>query len=124
METPAPYHTDAPKGPRNLTPHVATWLRRLGFTATEQHLPQLATVAAHWVGPSGERFELSYLWQAGPVPDATCQMGVRYPGQVQPEPLFTAQHVRRVKDVRQLVGNCVRLHNARLLARLPAPAPP
>ncbi|MGI4873400.1 MAG: hypothetical protein ACRYFX_19755 [Janthinobacterium lividum] len=121
MEAQAPYHA-APKGPRDLAAHVAAWLRKHGFTATEHERPHEVTVLAYWEGPQHERFELTYAWVSGPVPSATCWLTVRYPGQPQTETLFTAQHVRRGSDVRRLVGNCVRLANARLLAKLPHPA--
>ncbi len=121
MEERAPYHTPAPKGPRNLTVHIAAWVRRLGFTATEHLLPSYATVAAHWTGPRGEQFRFEYTWVAGPVPEANCQLRVRYPGRAGFESLFAAQRVYRVKDVRQLLTGCVRLHNARLLAKAAVP---
>ncbi|MGI4866134.1 MAG: hypothetical protein ACRYFZ_19575 [Janthinobacterium lividum] len=123
MEDRAPYHTEVPKGPRNLTAPLAAWLRTQGFTVTEQTQPQCAAVGAHWLGPRGERFQLTYLWQNGPLPDATCWLEVRYPGQAHAEVLFTPQHVRRLKEARQLVNGCVRLYNARLLASLAAPLP-
>lgn len=121
MEAPAPYST-APKGPRDLSVQLATWLRAQGFTATEQARPATATVAAHWLGPQGERFQLDYAWVSGPVPSATCWLSVRYPGQLQPESLFSAQHVRRLKEARLLLLGNVRYANARLLAHL-VPAP-
>ena len=114
MEDQAPYHTLAPKGPRNLAAPLAAWLRTLGFTASEYY--QGTVVAAHWVGPRGEHFQLDYTWQAGPVPDATCRLRVLYPGQSLFEALFTAQRVRRLKDVRVLLLGNVRFANARLLA--------
>lgn len=124
MEDRAPYHTTAPQGPRNLTAALAAWLRTQGFTATEQQYPTLATVAAHWLGPQHERYELDYTWSGGAHPGATCRLQVRYPGQAQPETLVAAQHVRRLQEARQLLTSCVRYANARLLARLaPIPAP-
>ncbi|MGI4759583.1 MAG: hypothetical protein ACRYF0_02665 [Janthinobacterium lividum] len=120
MEARAPY--GEPQGPRNLAAPLATWLRQQGFVATEQLLDTLATVRAHWVAVGGERFELTYTWAAGPVPDATCTLRVLYPNSVWAETLFTAQRVRRLKEARLLVSNCVRLANARLLAR-PAATP-
>ena len=117
METPAPYHTQAPKGPRDLAAPIAAWLRRLGFTATERLLPNYAAVSAHWTGPRGEHFFFDYTWVTGPVPEASCQLRVLYPTCSESESLFTAQRVSRVKDVRQLLTGCVRLHNARLLAK-------
>ena len=121
MEAPAPYST-APKGPRDLSVQLAIWLRAQGFTATEQARPATATVAAHWLGPQGERFQLDYTWVSGPVPSATCSLSAHYPGQLQPESLFSAQHVRRLKEVRLLLLGNVRYANARLLAHL-VPAP-
>ena len=116
METRAPYHTpEAPRGPRNLTRPLAAWLRKLGFVATEQELPHFATVEAHWTGPVGERFQLTYTWSAGPVPDATCWLRVLYAGQGQAETLFTPQKVRRLQEARRLLLHCVRYANARLL---------
>ena len=44
-----------------------------------------------------------------------------YPSCVWGEMLFTAQRVRRLKEVRLLPGN-LRYHNARTLATLPQPA--
>jgi hypothetical protein len=120
MESRAPYHAEAPKGPRNLTAPLAAWLRTQGFTVTEQTQPQCAVVGAHWLGQLGERFQLTYFWQCGPLPDATCWLEVRYPGQAHAEVLFTPQHVRRLRDARLLLTNCVRYHNARLLARIAA----
>ncbi|MBJ6109464.1 hypothetical protein JAO73_10595 [Hymenobacter sp. BT523] len=121
MEAPALYAT-APSGPRDLSVPLAAWLRAQGFTAAEQARPATATVAAHWLGPQGERFQLDYAWVAGPVPSATCWLTVRYPGQLQPETLFTAQHVRRLQEARQLLLGNVRYANARTLAKL-VPAP-
>lgn len=122
MEERAPYHLpEAPKGPRELAAPIAAWLRRLGFTATEHLLPNYATVSAHWTGPRGEHFLFDYSWVTGPAPEASCRLRVLYPDQVGFEPLFAAQRVHRVKDVRQLLMGCVRLHNARLLAKMPVP---
>ncbi|MGI4760557.1 MAG: hypothetical protein ACRYF0_07625 [Janthinobacterium lividum] len=121
MEDRAPY-ASAPKGPRNLAAPLAAWLRTQGFTATEQHYATLATVAAHWISLRFERFELTYTWQAGPSPEATCQLQV-FSHQLGPqvEPLFTAQRVRRLREVRLLLTGNVRYANARLLATLPHP---
>jgi hypothetical protein len=116
MEGRAPYHTPAPKGPRNLAAPLAAWLRKQGFVASEQLLDTLATVRAHWVAVGGERFEFTYTWVVGPVPDATCTLRVLYPSSVWAETLFTAQRVRRLAEARLLINNCVRLANARLLA--------
>lgn len=121
MEDRAPYHA-APKGPRNLADALAAWLRQQGFTATAHAQPTVTTLLAYWCSPRGERFELTYTWFSGPAPQATCALTVRAPGKAQAEPLFTAQQVRRLREARQLVSNCVRLANARLLATLPQPA--
>ncbi|MGI4759885.1 MAG: hypothetical protein ACRYF0_04210 [Janthinobacterium lividum] len=124
MEARAPYHTEAPKGPRNLTAPLAAWLRKQGFTATEQQPgPAYAAVAAYWLGPSGERYELDYLWTGGRFPDATCRLAVRYTGQVTPEVLFTAQRVRRLREARLLLTTNVRYANARVLETLAGLAP-
>ena len=83
----------APKGPRDLSVPLAAWLRVQGFTATEQ------------------------------ARSATCWLRVHYPGQPQAETLFTGQHVRRLREERQLLLGNVRYANARTLAKLvPAPA--
>ncbi|MDO7853182.1 hypothetical protein [Hymenobacter convexus] len=121
MEAPAPYHA-APKGPRDLSAPLAAWLRTQGFTAVEQVRPTMATVAAHWHGPQGERFQLDYTWLSGPVPGATCWLTVQYPGQLQPETLFTGQQVRRLREARQLLLGSVRYANARLLAPIVSPS--
>ncbi len=121
MEARAPYILAASRGPRNLAAELGAWLRKQGFTATEQAHPSTVTLSAHWLGPQQERFEFTYYWQSGPVPSATCWLTVRYPGQPQAETLFTAQHVRRLREARLLLTNCVRYANARLLA-VPATA--
>jgi len=118
MEGQAPYHA-APQGPRNLAAPLAAWLRGQGFTVAEYYG---TTVAAHWEGSRGERFQLDYDWVGGPSPDATCRLGVRYADQTQYETLFTSQKVRRLKEVRLLLLGNLRYHNARLLAGL-APVP-
>lgn len=119
MEERAPYQTEAPKGPRNLASELAAWLRKQGFTAMERVQFQFASVEAHWLGPAGERFEFSYTWATGPVPEATCRLSVRYAGQMQFEPLFTPQKVRRLQEARLLLLHCVRYATARALAALP-----
>lgn len=120
MEDRATYQTEAPKGPRNLARFIAEWLRTQSFTATEAEQPTWATVQAHWTGSQGERFELDYTWASGPVPESTCRLRVRYAGQLTPDTLFTAQAVRRLKDVRLLLLGNRRYDAARLLARLAA----
>ncbi|MGI4865852.1 MAG: hypothetical protein ACRYFZ_18150 [Janthinobacterium lividum] len=109
-----------PTGPRNLALPLAAWLRKLGFTVSERTQPHFAAVEAHWVGPAGERFQLDYVWSAGPVPDATCCLGVLYAGQGRVETLFTPQKVRRLREARLLLLHCVRYANARMLATLTA----
>jgi hypothetical protein len=121
METCAPYHTEAPKGPRNLVIPIAAWLRTQGFTTTEQQPdPTFALVTAHWVGSQGERFQLDYTWASGAFAESNCRLRVYYPGQLTPEVLFTAQQVRRLKDVRLLLLGNRRYDAAQLLARLAA----
>jgi hypothetical protein len=122
METRAPYHTATPKPPRNLAEPIAQWLREQGFTLTEQTQLHCAAVGGHWQAPRGERFQFTYFWQNGPLPDATCWLEVLYPGQPQAERLFAPQLVRRLRDVRLLVTGNVRYANARTLATLPQPA--
>lgn len=124
MEERAPYHTQpAPSGPRNLAPQVAACLRQLGFTATEHEHPHEVTVLAYWLGPQQERFDYTYCWRGGPVPQATCWLSVRYPGQPQAEALFAPQHVRRLREARQLLLGNLRYANARTLATLSQPLP-
>lgn len=121
MEARAPYHTEAPKGPRNLAPFIAAWLRTQGFTVTEQQ-PMLAIVEAHWLGCQGERFQFDYTWASGAFPEGNCRLRVLYAGQPEAEVLFTAQAVRRLKEVRLLLLGNRRYNAARLLATLPQPA--
>lgn len=120
MEARAPYRAPAPKGPRNLAPFVAAWLRTQGFTATEQTRPDLALVEAHWLGSQGERFQFDYTWASGAFPESHCRLRVLYAGQPAPDILFTAQAVRRLKDVRLLLLGNRRYDAARLLARIVA----
>jgi hypothetical protein len=120
MEDRAPYHTLAPKAPRNLAAPLAEWLRTQGFTVTERHYDTMTTVAATWTGVRGDCFELAYLWSAGRCAAATTQLQVRWPGQPV-ENLFGAQRVRRLREVRLLLTGNVRYANARLLATLPHP---
>jgi hypothetical protein len=123
MEDRASYHPSAPAGPRNLARFIAQWLRTQGFTATEVEKPNLATVSAHWTGVQGERFELDYTWATGPFPEGNCRLRVRYAGQLTPKILFTAQAVRRLKEVRLLLLGNRRYDAARLLARIAADSP-
>lgn len=55
------------------------------------------------------------------MPEANCRLRVLYPDRASCESLFTAQRVARLKDVRQLLTGCLRLYNARLLAKAPVP---
>lgn len=119
MEERAPYHTAAPKGPRNLAEPIATWLREQGFAVTERQYEGQATVGATWVGPRGDSFELAYIWVAR-YQSATLQLQARWPGQ-EAQNLFGSQQVRRLRDVRLLVGGNVRYANARTLATMPHP---
>jgi hypothetical protein len=121
VEDRAPYHTPAPKVPRNLAAPIATWLREQGFTVTErQYGEAMATVGAAWYGPRGDRFELAYIWVAH-YRSATLQLQARWPGQ-EPHNLFGSQQVRRQRDVRLLMLGNVRYANARTLATMPHPA--
>jgi len=121
MEDRAPYHTSAPKAPRNLAAPLAEWLRSQGFTVTERHYDTMATVAATWTGLRGDCFELGYVWSSGRCANATIQLQVRWPSR-EAENLFGSQRVRRLRDVRLLLLGNVRYANARLLATLPHPA--
>lgn len=123
MEKRAPYQTATPQGPRNLAQGLGEWLRTQGFSASEQRQPTFCLLTAHWLSSRFERFELTYTWRGGPTPDATCQLRVlSHQGGPQEEVLFTAQRVRRLKEVRLLLLGNVRYHNTRLLAR-PATTP-
>lgn len=123
MEERAPYQPAAPQGPRNLVQGLGEWLRAQGFSASEQRQPTFCLLTAHWISPRFERFELTYAWQAGPAPEATVRLRVlSHQLGPQEEVLFTAQRVRRLKEVRLLLLGNVRYHNARLLAS-PAPVP-
>ena len=122
MEERAPYHSAAPKGPRNLAAPLAAWLCTQGFTVTERQYDTLATVAASWTGPRGDCFELGYCWSSGPHANATLQLQARWPGH-EPCNLFGSQRVRRLREVRWLLSSNVRYANARLLAT-PTPSPP
>jgi hypothetical protein len=120
MEDRAPYHTLAPKVPRNLAAPIVAWLREQGFTVIERQYEGMATVGATWTGPRGDCFELAYIWVAH-YRSATLQLQARWPGQ-EPHNLFGSQQVRRLRDVRLLVLGNVRYANARTLATLPHPA--
>jgi len=121
MEERAPYHLPASKGPRNLAAPLAAWLREQGFTVTERQHETMATVAATWLGPRGDRYELGYIWSSGPHARATMQLQVRWP-RCEAENLFGSQHVRHLLEARLLLLGNVRYANARTLATLPHPA--
>lgn len=122
MEDRAPYHTPAPKAPRNLAVPIAAFLREQGFTVTErQYGEAMATVAASWYGPRGDRFELAYIWSSGRCASATIQLQARWPGQAA-ENLFGSQQVRRLRDVRLLLLGNVRYASAHTLATVPHPS--
>ncbi|UOQ96643.1 hypothetical protein MUN81_15510 [Hymenobacter sp. 5317J-9] len=110
MEARAPY--GSPPGPRDLSPHVARWLRELGFQVWEQPTPtpSLSLVTGTWTGLTGEQFSFQYAHHhhpaAGPVSWAACSMGVRPAGAREPQVCFAPTQVRRLKEVRLLVlGN-------------------
>lgn len=115
MEDQAPYTPAG--GPRNLAAPLAAWLRTQGWVAVELALPCLHTLSATWHSAQQERFELTYIWQPTPHAEATCRLRVLSYRQL-PELLFASQHVRRLREARALVGNCVRYANARLVAQL------
>ena len=118
MEARASYHTEAPKGPRNLAQPLGEWLQSQGFSTQLQTLPNYVVLTAQWISVRFERFELTYTWQAGPAPDATLQLRtLSHQLGPQVEVLFTAQRVRRLKEVRLLLLGNVRYHNARLLSK-------
>jgi hypothetical protein len=123
MEARAPYQSAAPQGPRNLATGLGEWLRAQGFSVQVQESPTYVVLTAQWISLRFERFELTYTWAAGPAPEATVRLRVLYHALgPQEEVLFTAQRVRRLKEVRLLLTGNVRYHNARLLAS-PAPIP-
>ena len=120
MEERAPYHTPAPKVPRNLAAPIATWLREQGFAVEERQYEGMATVAAIWIDSRGEQFQLCYIWTAR-YASATLQLEAYRLGWAT-QNLFGAQQVRRLRDVRLLLTGNVRYANARTLATLPHPA--
>lgn len=109
--------TPQPQGPRNLAPHVAAWLRKRGFTATECETPALTTVEAHWQSPDGWRFYVDYEWW--PASKATLHLCVYLPGDTSALNLIRNQHVRRLKEVRQLLCNDSYYRTAREQAQVP-----
>ena len=120
MEGRAPYHSAAPKLPRNLAAPIAEWLRAQGFVVEERHYEGIATVAAIWLDCRGEQFQLCYIWTAR-YASATLQLEAARLGRPT-QNLFGPQQVRRLREVRLLLLGNVRYANARLLATLPHPA--
>jgi len=115
MSTPAP--TPA-TGPRNLAAPLAAWLRTQGFTASETEHPTLSLVEAHWIGPSGERFQLDYRWQqlaTGRV--VAYRLEVLYAGESTATSLFVGQTVWHLRDARLLLTSNLRYATARQLVR-------
>ncbi|MDO7851590.1 hypothetical protein [Hymenobacter convexus] len=110
MEARAPYGS-LPPGPRDLSPHVAQWLRAQGFQVWEQPTPtpSLSLVTGTWTGLTGEQFSFQYAHHhppAGPVSWAACSMGVLPAGAREAQVCFASTQVRRLKEVRLLVlGN-------------------
>lgn len=117
MEAPA---TPQPQGPRNLAPHVAAWLRKRGFTATEAEHPTITTVEAHWTSPEGWQFYVDYEWYPAPHHMAKLHLCVYMPGERTAFQLIRSQHVRRLKEVRQLLCNDSYYRTAREQAQVPA----
>ena len=121
MEARAPYHA-APKTPRNLTPHVAAWLRGLGFTALEADHGTIASVEAHWGSPEGHRFDYCYQWSAL---KAIVSLTLYYPGERNALDLIQGQHVARLREARRLLLDDERFRAVRLAAKgQPAAASP
>lgn len=114
MEARAPYHAAAPSGPRNLTVHVAAWLREQGFTALEADHGPLATVEAHWLSPAGHRFDYCYQWSQL---KAIVSLTLYYPGERQPLDLVRGQHVGRLREARRLLLDDARFRAVRQAAR-------
>jgi len=119
MEARAPYHA-APSGPRNLTVHVAAWLRGLGFAAREADHGTIATVEANWVSPEGHRFDYYYEWSAQ---KAIVSMTLCYSGARQTMDLVAGQHVGRLREARRLLFDDERFRAewqlAKALSKLP-----
>ncbi|MDB5268022.1 MAG: hypothetical protein JWP58_1062 [Hymenobacter sp.] len=117
MEDQAP-NQPAPRGDRDLSVPLATWLRTQGFTALERAQADFVTVAASWHSPRHDRFELDYTWQRTPAghAEATCRLRVCYAAEWDFTTLFTAQRVRRLSEARLLLLGNVRYANARTLA--------
>lgn len=121
MEARAPF-ASAPKGPRNLTVHVATWLRSLGFTALEADHGTIATVEANWQGPAGHRFDYYYQWSEW---KAIVSLTLCYRGERQLLDLVAGQHVWRLREARRLLLDDEHFRAERQAARgQPATASP
>jgi hypothetical protein len=120
MEGQDPSNTPAPRGDRDLSAPLAAWLRTQDFIALERAHADFVAVAASWLSPRHDRFELEYIWQR--VPDghaeATCRLRVCYAHEWDFTTLFTAQRVRRLSEARLLLLGNVRYANARTLARV------
>ena len=114
MEARAPYHAAAPSGPRNLTVHVAAWLRGLGFTALEADHGTIATVEAHWQSPEGHRFDYYYQWS---MLKAIVSLTLYYPGERNPLDLIRGQHVGRLREARRLLLDDERFRSVWLAAK-------
>lgn len=99
MDVPAPT-----TGPRNLAIEIAQWLRSLGFTAIEATHPTITTVAAHWTSTDRTVFDAHYEWWPA-LRKATFHLRLTYPGERFPMTLIKGQHVRRLKQVRDLMHN-------------------
>lgn len=121
MEDPAP-HSAAPRGDRDLSAPLATWLRTQGFETLERALPGFVTVSATWLSSRHDRFELEYTWQLLPAghAEATCRLRVCYAAEWDFTTLFTAQRVRGLREARLLLLGNVRYASARTLARVTA----
>ena len=105
--------TPQPQGPRNLAPYVAAWLRKLGFTVLEREYPAIVTVEAQWTAPNGKQFYLSYYWYPAPHYKAVLELCMYQAGASLPLDLIRGQHVRRLKEVRQLLLNDTDYRDAR-----------
>lgn len=113
--------TPPANGPRNLAPYIGEWLRKIGFTATEQVLPGVTILAAHWDAPGRTRFYLEYTHSSGTLADATCCLWVRKPSGGL-SVLFKNQQVHRLKQLRELLLGNVRYKEARAAASASVPA--
>jgi hypothetical protein len=103
---------DAPTGPRNLAPHVAEWLRTLGFSAVEGEHPSITTVSAHWEAPNGCGFYVDYTWWADGA-KATFKLSMYSPSETGLQTLVHSQHVGRMKEIRPLLLNDERFRQVR-----------